>query len=159
MSLAQFQAALADLTASPDLVRQVRADPEVLAELYHLTPLETRRLAGVAASPGMEANCMLYRANRLAPVALNLPDTCAALGDDLNALISGFWEAEPTTDVHFLIEADRFARYLTCRLDRLSLEARAALAREHMAVCARLAASRLRAGLDAFRDRPGFARA
>ena len=159
MSLAQFQAALADLTASPDLVRQVRAEPGVLAGRYHLTPLETRRLAGIAASPGMEANCMLYRANRLAPVALNLPETCTALGDDLNPLISAFWDAEPTTDVHFLIEADRFARYLACRLDSLSLEARSALAREHTAICAKLAASRLRAGLDAFRDRPGRARA
>jgi hypothetical protein len=159
MSLAQFQAALADLTASPDLVRQVREQPGVLAERYDLTPREVRRLAGVAASPGMEANCMLYRANRLAPVALNLPETCTALGDDLNRLISAYWAAQPTTDVHFLIEADRFACFLGARLDSLSLEARSALTREHTAVCGKLAASRIRAGQDGFLARPGFARA
>jgi hypothetical protein len=159
MSLAQFQAALADLTASPDLVRLVRAEPGVLAGRYDLTPRETRRLSGIAASAGMEANCMLYRANRLAPVALNMPETCTALGDDLNPLISAYWAAEPTTDVHFLIEADRFACFLAARLEGLSVEARSALAREHAAVCAKVAASRLRAGRDAFQDRPGFARA
>src|SRR4249919_1337951 len=90
---------------------------------------------------GMEANCMLYRANRLAPVALNLSDTCDAIRDDLNRLISEYWESEPTTDVHFIVEADRFCRFLK-RQKGLPRNAREVLAREYAIVRAKLAASR-----------------
>ena len=138
--LVDFQRALADLTASPALCRQVRSEPEILRDRYDLTDKEWRRLAGIAASKGMEANCMLYRANRLAPVALNLPETCEAIRDDLNDLISAYWESEPTTDVHFLIEADRFCRFLQTQCG-LSPKARTTLAREHAVVAAKLAAS------------------
>lgn len=140
--LAQFQLALAELTASPALCREVRADPAVLDARYDLTPRERRRLAVIVASRGMEANCMLYRANRLAPVALNLPDLCDALRDDLNRLISEYWEAEPTTDVHFLVEADRFCRFLA-DAPGVPEAALPVLAREHALVAARLAASRV----------------
>src|SRR5438552_9556224 len=111
--LVDFQIALAELTASPALCRQVRGTPEVLRERYTLTEKECRRLEAIAGSKGMEANCMLYRANRLAPVAGRLPATCSALGEDLNPLISAYWDSEPTTDVHFLVEADRFCRFLS----------------------------------------------
>lgn len=142
--LAQFQIALADLTASPALCREVRRRPELLRERYDLTDREWRRLAAIVASKGMEANCMLYRANRLAPVALNLPETCHAVAGDLNRLISAYWDSEPTTDVHFLVEADRFCCFLE-EHGELSPEARAILAREHAVVAARLTASRNRA--------------
>jgi hypothetical protein len=88
----------------------------------------------------MEANCMLYRANRLAPVALNLPDTCDAIREDLNRLISAFWESEPTTDVNFLVEADRFCRFLRDRPD-LPSRASSVLAREHAVVTGKIEAS------------------
>jgi hypothetical protein len=139
--LIDFQRALADLTASPPLCRLVRQQPEVLRERYDLTEREWRRLVGIVASRGMEANCILYRANRLAPVALNLPDTCTALGDDLNRLISAYWDSEPITDVHFLVEADRFCRFLRGQSD-LPPAAAATLEREHAVVAAKLAASR-----------------
>jgi hypothetical protein len=139
MTLAAFQTALADLAASPALVSAVRADPAALAS-YDLTARETARLVAIADSHGMHANCILYRANRLAPIALNLPETCTALGDRLPALTSASWATEPRTDVHFLIEADRFARYLAgCDL---SPAVRAALAPEAALVAGRLAASR-----------------
>ena len=139
--LVDFQRALADLTASPALCRQVRSEPETLRERYDLTDKEWRRLAGIANSKGMEANCMLYRANRLAPVALNMPETCEAIREDLNRLISAYWESEPTTDVHFLVETDRFCRFLQGQ-SGLSAAARAVLEREHAVVAAKLAASR-----------------
>ena len=139
--LVDFQRALADLTASPALCREVRRAPQTLRERYDLTDKEWRRLTGIVASKGMEANCMLYRANRLAPVALNLPETCEAIREDLNRLISAYWESEPTTDVHFLVEADRFCRFLATQ-DGLSPEAQETLAREHAVVAAKLAASR-----------------
>jgi hypothetical protein len=96
-------------------------------------------------SSGMEANCMLYRANRLAPVALNLPETCRALGDDLTRLVCAYWDAEPITDVHFLVEADRFCRFLQRRPD-LPLQARTVLDREHAVIAGKLAASEQHAG-------------
>jgi hypothetical protein len=139
--LVDFQTALAELTASPALCRQVRSAPETLRERYNLTEKEFQRLAAIAASKGMEANCMLYRANRLAPVALNLPETCTALGEDLNALISAYWESEPTTDVHFLIEADRFCKFLR-KQTNLPPAARPPLQREHTVIAAKLAVSR-----------------
>jgi hypothetical protein len=142
--LADFQAALAHMTASPTLCRQVRAAPETLRERYNLTDKEWRRLSAIAASKGMEANCMLYRANRLAPVALNLPELCEVLRHDLNRLISAYWESEPTTDVHFLVEADRFCRFLRAE-PGLARTAREVLKREHAVVAAKLAASRLMA--------------
>jgi len=148
MSLAQFQRALTDLTASPALCRAVRRDPALLAQLYALTPLELGRLADIAASNGMEANCMIYRANRLAPVALNCPELCAALGDDLNRLISAYWYAVPTTDVHFLVEAERFCQFLAER-DDLPVHAREALRSEHAKVRDRLAATAALAHRDA----------
>lgn len=139
--LIDFQRALADLTASPALCRDVRRAPEILHARYALTDKEWRRLTGIVASTGMEANCMLYRANRLAPVALNMPDTCEAIRDDLNRLISAFWESEPTTDVHFLVEAHRFGCFLR-QQPGLSELAQQALAREHALVTAKLEASR-----------------
>ena len=151
MTLASFQRALTDLTASPAFCRAVRLDAALLSAGYDLSDRELERLAHVARSDGMEANCMLYRANRLAPVALNCPDLCAALGEDLNGLISAYWDAEPTTNVHFLVETDRFCRFLAAR-DDLGEDARAALAREHERVIARLAASAVLASEDAFAE-------
>jgi hypothetical protein len=139
--LVDFQKALAELTASPALCREVRRNPETLRSRYDINDKEWRRLSGIASSKGMEANCMLYRANRLAPVALNLPETCEAIRDDLNRLISAYWEFEPTTDVHFLVEADRFCRFLKDQ-PGLSKSARRVLAREHLVVTMKLDVSR-----------------
>ena len=152
MTLAAFQRALTDFTASPAFCRAVMADPSLLKAHYELTAEEIGRLAAIVSSRGMEANCMLYRANRLAPVALNCPELCVALGDDLNRLISDYWESEPTTNVHFLVETERFCSYLAAR-DDLSLAARAALTVEHARVRERLAASAARGDEDAFAAR------
>jgi hypothetical protein len=140
--LLDFQRALADLTASPGLCRQVREAPQILSDRYNLTGKETRRLMGIVGSKGMEANCMLYRANRLAPVALNLRETCRALGDDLlNRLISAYWDSEPSTDVHFLVEADRFCRFLLTQPD-IPSAVLTELEQEHAVVVAKLVRSR-----------------
>jgi hypothetical protein len=149
LMLASFQRALTDLTASPSLCRAARADPGLVSQRYDLTPREARRLNAIVRSKGMEANCMLYRANRLAPVALNCPALCDALGDDLVRLISAYWESQPTTNIHFLAETDRFCQFLAGRSD-LSAAAVEALEREHAKVRARLAASRAMAGQSAF---------
>ena len=151
LMLAAFQRALTDLTASPALCRAARADPGLLAQRYALTEREARRLNEIVRSKGMEANCTLYRANRLIPVVLNCPDLCDKLGDDLNRLISEYWESEPTTNVHFLFEADRFCRFLSERSD-LPDGAAETLEREHATVVTRLVATRAMAGDNAFAD-------
>jgi hypothetical protein len=149
LMLAAFQRALTDLTASPELCRAARSDPDLLASLYVLTEIEARRLNAIVRSRGMEANCTLYRANRLIPVVLNCPDLCDALGSDLERLLSEYWRSEPTTNVHFLFEADRFCNFLSGRSD-LPDGVAGILAREQANVAIRLEASRILARRDAF---------
>jgi hypothetical protein len=141
MTLVSFQRALADLTASPSLCREMRRSPENLRNIYELSDREFGRLYSVLMSKGMEANCMIYRANRLAPIALNLPDLCDALRDDLNKYVSEYWEMEPTTDVHFLVEADRFCNYLWNN-PAVSFEVEQVLKREHDILKKKLSISR-----------------
>lgn len=114
--LADFQQALADLTASPELCIRARIDPDVLREKYRLTEREWARLVGIVRHRGMACACIVYRANRLAPLALNIPRTCRALGTDLRAIVSEFWSAFPETNVHFFVETDRFCRFLKAKL-------------------------------------------
>jgi hypothetical protein len=114
--LADFQQALADLTASPELCVRARHDPSVLRQNYQLTDRQWRQLAGIVRHPGMECNCIVYRANRLAPLALNIPRTCQALGGDLREIVSEYWMSAPETNVHFYVETDRFCRFLKAKL-------------------------------------------
>jgi hypothetical protein len=116
--LADFQQAMADLTASPALCNEVRHDAGVLGRRYDLTPREARRLAAIVDHPGMECACIVYRANRLAPLALNLPRTCRALGPALRDIASDYWAAYPEGNVHFYIEAERFCRHVDEQIAR-----------------------------------------
>ena len=110
--LADFQQALADLVASPKLCIEARRNPRVLRERYPLTDREARQLEAVVNHPAMACNCMLYRANRLAPLAVNLPRLIKALGADLRGALDRFWERYPNTDVHFYIESYRFCEFV-----------------------------------------------
>jgi len=139
--LIDFQQALADLTASPDLCLQVRRDAAALHGRYRLNERETRRLLAIVNHPGMECACIVYRANRLAPLALNLAETCRVLGAGLRDLVSDYWARHPEGNVHFFVETERFCRYLEGRL-----EAGATLPAALPAVLAREAAA-VRAGL------------
>jgi hypothetical protein len=142
MMLADFQQALADLVAAPQRCQAIRdlPDPDQLFAEYRLTARERARLVAIARHRGMAANCMVYRSNRLTPLVLNLPDTCAALGPDLRAHVDSFWATHPTDNfVHFLIESNRFATFLEATLDELGPEARQALRREAAVIRTRLA--------------------
>lgn len=110
--LADFQQALADLTASPGLCNRARSDPTILDRQYQLTRREWARLVGIVRHRGMTCNCIVYRANRLAPLALNIPRTCKALGPQLRAVVDEFWSAFPETNVHFYVETTRFCDFL-----------------------------------------------
>jgi hypothetical protein len=139
--LADFQQALADLTGSPELCIRARRDPTVLNRKYRLTEREWGRLVGIVSHRGMECACIVYRANRLAPLALNIPETCKALGPQLRAVVSEFWAAFPETNVHFFVETDRFCQFLQAKLaegQTFGPDVELALAREGAAVAAAL---------------------
>lgn len=139
--LVEFQQALADLTASPELCNEARQEPAMLRRRYALSEREWQRLVGIVQHPGMECACIVYRANRLAPLALNLPQTCRALGPRLRDVASDYWRTYPEGNVHFFVEADRFCRYLQARLvadDSLPAAVPAVLADEAAAVAAAL---------------------
>ena len=141
MTLADFQQTMVDLTASPDLCRRVRATPDVLRTRYTLTDREFRRVLGLVNHRGMECNCILYRTNRLAPLALNLPDTCRALGPELKDHVEAFWRMYPESNVHFFVEVARFCDFVADRLvtrSDISAETRETLHRETSAIRAAL---------------------
>jgi hypothetical protein len=131
--LVEFQQALADLTASPELCVKVRQEPAILKERYELTDREWDRLVGIVRHPGMACACTVYRANRLAPLALNIPETCRALGKQLRSVVSEYWRLYPEGNVHFFVETDRFCRFLKTKLDSdrsIAPEVRPVLARD-----------------------------
>jgi hypothetical protein len=147
--LAEFQQALADLTASPDLCVSARSSPSLLRTKYELTDREWNRLVAIVQHKGMACACIVYRANRLAPLALNIPRTCKALGSNLREVVSEFWTAFPETNVHFFVETDRFCRFLRARLAEgriVSDSVDRILAEESSVVSAALLESRTESG-------------
>ncbi|HVV88557.1 MAG TPA: hypothetical protein VHE35_36185 [Kofleriaceae bacterium] len=142
--LVEFQQALVDLTSSPELVNEVRADPSLLAARYQLTDREAARLRAIAGHRGMAAACTLYRMNRVAPLAMNLRDTLRALGPALRDLVGAYWRDHPRGHAHFFIESARFAGWLRARIDAGGAPSSAlpSLEREAAAIEASLADSR-----------------
>jgi hypothetical protein len=135
--LAEFQQAFADLVAVPELCRQARHDPSLLRDRYDLSQREFDRLVGIINQRGMALNCMLYRANRLAPLAMNLYGFCKALGPRLGSLLTEYTALFPNTNVHFYVECERFCSFIENKLDEgyeLDADARAALAKEALIV-------------------------
>jgi len=110
--LIEFQQAFADLVATPSLCVDVRKDPVILKQRYRLSDREWRRLVRIVNDRGMECNCMLYRANRLAPIALNLGHLCAELGDHLAPLLHEYWDTHNRINAHFLLECVEFCQFL-----------------------------------------------
>jgi hypothetical protein len=60
---------------------------------------------------------MLYRANRLAPLAMNLGAFCKALGPRLGPLLTEYTAHNPNTNVHFYRECDRFCSFVEAKLE------------------------------------------
>jgi hypothetical protein len=114
--LVEFQQALADLVSSPEMCRRARKDPDFLKERYDISDREYRRLVMMVNHDGMACNCMLYRANRLAPLAINLYGFCKALGPRLGDLLSEYAGLYPNTNVHFYLECDRFCRFIAKKI-------------------------------------------
>ena len=147
--LVEFQQALADLVASPEACRQARANPAQLRVRYDLSQREFDRLVAMVNHAGMACNCMLYRANRLAPFALNLPGLCRALGPRLGPLLTEYSALYPNTNVHFYLECDRFCDFIEAKLNdgyELEPEAIAILKEEHSKVKLHIAATYVQLG-------------
>lgn len=111
------------MVASPELVSEIRESPGLLRDRYELSDREWRRLVSIANQPGMKCNNMLYRANRLTPVAVYLPGLCDVLADDLQPLLAEYWTAYPHTNLNFLLESYRFCQFVQDKLDDGSLPA------------------------------------
>jgi hypothetical protein len=120
--LVEFQQALADLVAAPDLCRQVRVNPTQLRQRYDLSQREYDRLVAMVNHEAMACNCMLYRANRLAPLAMNLNEFCRALGSRLGPLLSEYSIRYPNTNVHFYAECDRFCQFIVGKIEAEGFE-------------------------------------
>jgi hypothetical protein len=112
MSLLGFQRAMADLAASPELCRRVRADAEPALAGYDLTPLEQRRVASVAAQRGMVINCRMHRSNRISSILTLLRGTVFLLGKQLRDTADRFWAEYPTPDFTTRREIRRFTTWL-----------------------------------------------
>jgi hypothetical protein len=116
--LIEFQQALADLAASAKFCISVREHPELLRSRYRLTEQEFSQLVSLVNHQGMECHSVLYREARLAPLVINLPKLCRALGSDLHVVASEYWSKWPTSDAHYLMEAKRFCLFLRWELAR-----------------------------------------
>lgn len=116
MSLLAFQKALSDLAASPELCRAVRADADAVLAAYDLTPLERRRVASVAAQPGMAVNCTLHRSNRIQSILALLPLSVHLIGEGMRRVADLFWEAYPTPDFTTRRELHRFGAWVRAAL-------------------------------------------
>jgi hypothetical protein len=139
--LDQFQQAFADLAASPALVSEIAHDPSLLRGRYELSDLEWRRLASVVNQPGMKCNCMLYRANRLTPLAEYLPQTSQLAAKNHAQLLSEYWTVYTNTNINFLVESYRFCQFVQKKADDGSFTDEAFLSvlqRERSQVCVQL---------------------
>jgi hypothetical protein len=115
MSLAAFQRAMADMAASPALCGRVREDADAALAAYALSDVERRRVASAATQVGMRVNCMLYRSNRLSPLASQLPSTFLVLGGGLRAVADGYWAENPVLERNAPTEVRRFAAFVQRR--------------------------------------------
>ena len=118
MSQRTFQAVLGRLALDPELRERVRSDGEAaLGE--DLTPLERRRLAGVAGDPGLELTAYLIRSFRLGKLLTLLPLTRTLLGNRrLAEEAQAFWRRQPPTSFYFLEEALAFCDFLLAHARR-----------------------------------------
>ncbi|MFN9546280.1 MAG: hypothetical protein ACK6AD_04300 [Cyanobacteriota bacterium] len=110
--LIDFQQAQAEITASPGLCSAILREPSLVDQRWRLTPRERHQLLAMAKHPGMSCGCSLYRANRISPLRRHLPRTFEALGDQLAAVLSAYWEAHPWPYRYGSLESQRFCQWL-----------------------------------------------
>jgi hypothetical protein len=112
MSLADFQRAFAVVVADPAGWAKRLHDPHATIGSLALTAVERARLQRILAHPGMAANHLLLRANRMMPIQGALPLTCDWLRDRLDAVLDAWLASSHDASVQYTREAARFARWL-----------------------------------------------
>lgn len=121
MSLLAFQRAMADLAASPALCVRVREDAEAALAPYALTERERRRVASAVTQQGMRVNGMLYRSNRLGPIAAQLPYSFVLIGPALRSVMEVYWAENPGFVRNAPLEVRRFADFVRRRIEEGAL--------------------------------------
>lgn len=122
MSLRAFQRAMAEMAASPALIRRVLDEGAAALAGYDLTPIERERLVSAAGQRGMRMNCMLYRNGRLSPLVSQLPGTFHVLGYRLRDVAEAFWAENPKVPRGVPGEMRRFAAFLRRRMAEGALD-------------------------------------
>ena len=122
MSLLGYQRAMSALSASPDLVREVRRVGEEALAGFDLTDRERRRVASAAAQKGIVINCTLHRSNRISSAVAMLPNTIHLLGGEIRDVADRFWEVYPNPDFNTRRELLRFGRWLRGELEAERME-------------------------------------
>lgn len=110
--LSDFQQALAEITADPELCERLQQDPTLVEESYCLSDRERLQLLAVMHHPAMACAGSLYRADRLAPLLRNLPRSLQALGERLEGEVIAYWRAHPWPYRYSFLESERFSRWL-----------------------------------------------
>jgi hypothetical protein len=104
------------LIASPERCLRAMADFEAEIAVFDLTDRERRRLRAMLGDPGMSANCMLYRVNRMVPILEVLPRTWRLLGSAAKTELHAFWRSFPEAMPQYADEARRFGVWLEGRI-------------------------------------------
>jgi len=116
MTLAQFQASLAELIYSPRRLGAVRTLGSAALETSDLDELEQRRLVSLARDPHLEIAVILQLRRRLAAVLTALPHTCRLLGDAItSSLMREYRTVHPPRSSYFAEEGIAFADFLSTR--------------------------------------------
>ena len=124
MPLADFQNALARMVMEPWLAERVRKHGAAILDSYQLTPLEKRRLEGIARQEtGLRMATHFHRSFRLTKIAYTLPATKEALGEKFGAVILDYWREHPDVHEYFDVEARRFGRWVAERTSSERLRA------------------------------------
>jgi hypothetical protein len=124
MTLAAYQDAFAHMVLAPRLCVSARERGVAAFEGFDLTPAEARRLAAIAAQPGMKITCILARANRLSSLVGALPLTCALLKPELSQWLDRFWDEQPMRTLQALPAGVAFGRFLQREIEEGRLRVR-----------------------------------
>jgi hypothetical protein len=121
VTLAAFQALLAELVLSPEL-REAVAEDDAALDGLELSPLERRRLVRIAADPRLATTTMLHEKRRLAGVATALPGTCILLGESFVLdLVREHARAGPPASFYFQDDGRSFGAFLRGAIDGLEV--------------------------------------
>jgi len=118
MSEATFQSAFVRLVTDVSFREAFREGAGDGPAAKGLTEVETRDLAELARSPGLDVMRKLHLGFRLNKLFSTLPLTCRLLGNSrLPTEATSFWQSRPSSSFYFVEEAEAFIEHLFSRLN------------------------------------------